>query len=107
MWLGLTIVALYAVLRRWRIWDADGYLGIALRASMIMALFQPLNGGPHGRHISFLVMLFAVSAALAIDTRLNPAYERPPAIQWPRAEQAVANTFLALMLVYLVFYFAY
>jgi len=107
MWLGLTIVSLYAVLRRWKIWDGDGFLGIALQASMIMALFQPLNGGPHGRHISFLVMLFAVSSALAINTRLNPAYERPPAIQWPRAERAAANTFLVLILVYLAFYFVY
>ena len=104
-WAGLTFLTLYALLRRWALWQTDGWLGIVMRGSMAMALFQPVTGGPHGRHISFLVVLFVVSVGLALDARINGTTDPMPTIRWPWVERLAANGFSLLIAAFAIFYF--
>lgn len=105
-WAALTVLTLYALMRRWAFWQFDGWLGIVMRASMAMALFQPVTGGPHGRHISFVVVLFVVSGGLALDARITGKTEPMPTIRWPRVERLAANGFSLLIAAFAIFYFA-
>lgn len=105
-WAALTFLVIYTLMRRWSLWQSEGWLGIVLRAAMAMALFQPLTGGPHGRHISFLVPLFALSVALALDSRMRHDVLPMPTIAWPRIERLVATAFPVMIAGFLAFYFA-